>query len=376
MQDNLKICHVSFGGHSKMDTRIYHKELLSLKKNYNQLMYVFNEDGEEETIDGIHFYPLNTKKYNKLKKIIFVFFKLKKILLDFDYDVYHFHDEILLFVALSLKKKLKKIIFDLHEDTYLQLRKEYFKSKILSYISASVYQFISLRIYSSLDKIIVTSPKIESRLSRYLLNVDIIPNYPKITVQLKSNLIKSSKFRIIFSGGITKQYSIVNVLDAINDLDVEFYIMGPISLDYKKTLQEHNAWSKTTYLGVLTKERVFEEYAKAHIGVVLFSKKNNQCGNEGCLGNNKIFEYMQMGLPPLVTNQRIWLDIIEKNGAGICVEPDNINQIKESVKLLIESPNLLNEMSVNSIQLIESKYNWEKLEHILFSIYEKFEGIV
>ena len=66
--------------------------------------------------DNVKIISTNKKFKNRYER----FFKAKKLLkkkcMELDADIYQFHDSDLLSLALFMKKKGKKVIFDAHED--------------------------------------------------------------------------------------------------------------------------------------------------------------------------------------------------------------------------------------------------------------------
>ena len=60
---------------------------------------------------------------------------------------------------------------------------------------------------------------------------------------------------------------------------------------------------------------------------------------------NKILEYMSSGLCVIGSNFPLWKEIIEGNQVGICVDPENPNEIINAIRKLIENPKLVEKMS-------------------------------
>ena len=91
---------------------------------------------------------------------------------------------------------------------------------------------------------------------------------------------------------------------------------------------------------------------------------------EGTLGNTKLFEEMLHELPVIATDFRLWKEIVEGNDCGICVDPNDVNQIKDAVTLLMKEPERAKKMGKNGRKVILEKYNWKSQEKNLFEAYD------
>jgi glycosyltransferase involved in cell wall biosynthesis len=90
------------------------------------------------------------------------------------------------------------------------------------------------------------------------------------------------------------------------------------------------------------------------------------------MGITKIFEYMEYGLPVIATDLEVWKDIVP-NKCGICVNPNNIEEIHDAIKFLVDNPVKAKEMGRVGQSLVKEKYNWNSQEKILFDVYKKYD---
>ena len=58
------------------------------------------------------------------------------------------------------------------------------------------------------------------------------------------------------------------------------------------------------------------------------------------------------------SNFPLWKEIIEGNQVGICVDPENPNEIINAIRELIENPKLVEKMSkkINAVKDIQLEY--------------------
>ena len=88
------------------------------------------------------------------------------------------------------------------------------------------------------------------------------------------------------------------------------------------------------------------------------------------MGNNKIFEYMEAGLPVICTDFEMWKNnIIDKYNCGICVEPGNQEQLKDAITVLVSDHEKAYQMGLNGRNAVLNEFNWVTQEKILLEIY-------
>ena len=83
-----------------------------------------------------------------------------------------------------------------------------------------------------------------------------------------------------------------------------------------------------------------------------------------------MFEYMSAGLPVIASNFPKWKNIINETNCGICVNPENPDEIAKAIEFIMTHPKKAKEMGQNGRKLIEKKYNWsieEKKLNIIYS---------
>ena len=93
----------------------------------------------------------------------------------------------------------------------------------------------------------------------------------------------------------------------------------------------------------------------------------------GTYAVNKIFEYMEAGLPIICTDYDLWKEIVDKYDCGICVEPNNAKQIEEAIQFLISNKEKAYQMGQNGRKAVLLEYNWNTQEKEYLRIFRKYD---
>ena len=114
------------------------KECISISRNGYATYLFVSDDQDDEIINKVSIHNLNIKRYkSRFLKIIFFYKNFLKTIQNSSPVIIHFHDPELLFLGAILKSKGFKIIYDIHENTHLQiLEKSYLpKAKRIFFIN-------------------------------------------------------------------------------------------------------------------------------------------------------------------------------------------------------------------------------------------------
>lgn len=368
----MKLCHVT-SAHSRYDVRIFEKECRSLEKYGYDVTLIVNDDEESEIKDGIKIVSTGFKPSGRRQRMRSSMKYIWEKMQDVNADLYHFHDPELLQLVSKLKKNNKKVIFDAHEDTEVQIMDKewipYFFRKMVSV----AYRTYTRPIFRKCNGIITVTPAIVKKLEKCNENVVMITNYPIIRSSVKErNNEENAQSYIFFAGGVSKQWCHDIIIQALPYLDgIQYKIAGPIEEEYLEYLKMFKSWEKVDYLGKIPHEQVQEYYCNSIAGMAV--NKSSQANREGTLGNTKLFEIMSAGVPVICTDYRLWKNIVEENCCGICVGNNNAKSIAEAIKYILENPQDAVNMGKNGRKAIEEKYNWKCEEKKLLSLYKTVE---
>ena len=167
---------------------------------------------------------------------------------------------------------------------------------------------------------------------------------------------------ISYVGTLGMAHALDKVLDCAKNLEtmknLHFFIVGSGAekgaLEKKK---ERENIKNVTFVGQVSKEEVKKYYAISDIGLVTL-KKDERFKS---VIPSKIFEYMAMEIPIIISVAGETRQIVEESGGGIYVEPENIDQMTEALRFLIQKPEIIAEMGENARMYVERNFDRKEL---------------
>ena len=133
-----KIVHLT-SVHPRYDVRIFHKECMSLSKNWEVALIVADNKGDE-ICQNIKIYDVG-KENGRFNRIFKTTKKVYQKALQLNGDIYHFHDPELLPVGKKLAQKGKKVIYDSHEDMPALLSEKEWITPFLRPLVAKIFTY-------------------------------------------------------------------------------------------------------------------------------------------------------------------------------------------------------------------------------------------
>ena len=351
--------------HRWNDTRVFWKEAISLAKKYELELHI-PADFKFRELYNVKIYGLpRWKKVSERKKIrkeIFERIKKSKA------DIYHFHDPELIFIGLYIKFFMKKkVIYDIHENVARQILNKEYIPKYLRKLVSITYAILEIVVIRNFDGIIVAG---EDILPNYSAKI-VINNYPILSSKKRLPFYKKDN-SIIYLGGITKIRGVENIVKALVFIKkkygkiIKLKLVGKFDDKNYETFLLEKYSNFIDFRGWLTQKEAYEETNKSRIGMVLYLPYPNHY----FLRSNKVFEYMECGIPVIYSNFPDWKEKLDNLKVGLSVDPQNISKIAKKIMKIYFDEDMQNQMGKEGKVAINTKFNWSVEEKKIIEYYE------
>lgn len=371
-----KVVHLT-SAHSRYDDRILWRECRSLCERGYDVTLIVNDAQENETLDsGIKILSTGFVPRGRRQRMTTGVSKVYELGVAQDADVYHLHDPELLRIALRLKQKRKKVIFDSHEFYGEQIKsREYIPTIVRSFIAGS-YHVYETYVCKRLDGVIVPAlydgKETFSGRAKRIAHVNNCPRrseYGTTTIPAYAE-----RKGVCYSGGLSENRGITNLVEAGKKAGAKILLAGRFSSTaYEKQILDGASSDEVEYIGYInSREDVFSFYAHCAIGVGLLIDDGQYGKMEGL--PTKVYEYMAAEMPVLISDFPYNRKIIEKHRFGLVANPTDVEDIAAKTTWLLEHPKEAEEMGKNGKRLLEEQFTWERAaEPELFSLYQEVE---
>lgn len=364
----IKICHIT-SAHPKEDVRIFHKECVSLAQaGYNVTLV---QQGDTYEKNGVLLAGFGEIPSNRIMRILYGAKIAYRKALEVDADIYHLHDPELLPYGLKLKKKGKKVVFDSHEFYAEQIKHKRYIPGFLRPMVAKLFDRRQKRIFRKIDGLVfpclVEGQNPFAGCCEHIAMVNNVPMLQELYDRYDPTAAKKKR-SACHLGSLTHNRGITHLVEAAALTDCTVYLGGIFeSQEYEATVKSLPGFSHVTYLGHLNRQQVLSTLQQSQIGIATLLN----VGQYDKLWNlpTKVYEYMALSIPCVLSDTPYIRQAAEKYQFGICVDPADPKQIAAAITYLLDHPEEARQMGENGRRAVKEEFNWGIEEKKLFALY-------
>ncbi|MDZ7741829.1 MAG: glycosyltransferase family 4 protein [Bacteroidota bacterium] len=361
------------------------------------LCYTRTNKKTTEQYKGISIYrvPISRLKYKfKALSLSFPLYfnfwkkKLEKQVRKEKYDVIHFHDLPLAKPCIEIAKKYSiPVIGDYHENRP-EIMKMYhhvttFPGKLL--ISTSKWEYFQKEYSPKLDQLILVTREAKDyyHSNFNILNdkINVVANYPVLSDILESKIDGGiiqryqKKFMILYFGDTGTRRGTLTLIEAAfqlrNEHEYHFVLIGT-SREQKQLTKKVKelGLSNIELLGYVPFQKAVSYIAASKAGVCPFLRNIHHDTTYA----NKLFQYMALGKPPIVSDCPSQVNVIKESHAGLIFKAGNVNELVDRISALKKDKKLYDSLSDNARTSVREKYHYKTAERNLLEAYKKIEN--
>lgn len=281
-------------------------------------------------------------------------------------DIYTANDlDTLLGVYCAAKLRRKKIVYDSHE-YFTEVPELIHNPK-----AKKVWTAIEKWIFPKLTHVMTVCKSIADIYSeKYNVPVQVVRNVPfSKKTEINSVQINGiSKPIILYQGAVNVGRGLELMIEVMKYIDFAQFVIigsGDILHDLQKTVKNENLEDKIFFTGRIHFSELPAYTASASLGISL---EENLGKNYEFALPNKIFDYIQMNIPLIVSDLPEMKRIIEEYKCGEIVYNRNPEIIAQQIQKLIINSDQRN-MYIENTKRAAKELCWDKEKEILLKVY-------
>ena len=312
--------------------------------------------------------------------------KIRKFLFDNNIEAIHIHDIRIAESVFNVNKKMKlPVILDLHDNMpenmkfYPHLNK--FPGKYI--ISPEKWKQKEEEFIKKANKIITVSPEfVEEIVYRTKIDAEkilLVPNtirkafYENVIIDREIVKKYKDKFVLLYLGDTHLRRGLQTAISSAVKLskqieNFKLVIVGENTTDIilKKQVKNLNIERFVDFEG-WQNVSLFPSYIKASSICISPLHRNAQ---HDVAYANKIFQYMSLGKPLLVSNAIAQKKLIEKVNCGLVHKEKNSDDFTNKVLALYNDKNLATKLGENGKDFVRNEFLWEHTSKSLVALYD------
>ncbi|HOE39981.1 MAG TPA: glycosyltransferase [Bacteroidales bacterium] len=263
--------------------------------------------------------------------------------------------------ALASFFRNKKLVYDSHElfTEVPELENKKFKKKIWGFLEKISFKRID-KAYTVCESIA------DFYFKKYGIKMSVVRNLP--TLKNITNKFENRENIIIYQGALNKERGIDIMIKAMQHIkNAKLIIAGSGDLEQELHLlnKDLNLEAKVEFTGKLNFNDLFEQTQRAKLGLSLEQGKSL---NYYYALPNKIFDYIQAGVPVICSDFPEMKNIVDNYKVGISSKISDEKTLAKTINELLDNEQILSNFHQNCIKARE-ELNWENEKEVLKTLF-------
>ena len=321
---------------------------------------------------------------------------LTKIIEQYNIDVIHVHDLPMVKTAITVAKKFNiPVIADLHENypEALKVWRRGIKTwkRALSNLISPVWRWKRLEksILHRVDRIITVVDEAKEHYVKdcgispekitVIMNVEDLNEFDNLKIDYSLVRKYEDNFVISYIGGFGPHRGIDTAIKAMSKVVEEIpdakllLVGGKASKEYegylRKLCKDLKIENNVEFTGWVDFNLVPSYISLSDVCLV----PHLASGHTNTTIPHKLFQYMAMEKPVIVTDCKPLKRIVEECKCGIVVPSGDYNKMAEAIIMLYQNKEYARKLGKNGRRAVEEKYNWRNEAKKLCELYERLE---
>lgn len=184
--------------------------------------------------------------------------------------------------------------------------------------------------------------------------------------------VKQDKKLLLYCGSITFNRGLEKLIESMKYLeDCHLVFMGYGKQEYKaklsKYVENNNIDDRFDFFGPVPSHEVTAYAASADLGVAPIE---NACLSYYYCSPNKVFEYINAGIPVIASSFPELKFVVENYGIGLTFDVVNPKSIAEAARRILDNKELYEQMKEGTKQA-STYFNWENESKTLINLYKE-----
>jgi glycosyltransferase involved in cell wall biosynthesis len=360
---------------------VFWREARGLASRGFDVTLVARRDGTR-VIDGVRVVGLPTYR-SRLVRMTWGVARAFSIALKSGAELVHVHDPELIPLLIPLRLAGKKVVYDSHEWLSRQVAAKHYLPGPVRRAAAVFARGLEWAVGRIAHRVVTVNPACASVFPA--TKVSIVANYPERARfpyltggpdgAGSGSRADSAPGRVpefVYVGGITLTRGLREMIAATtlvaHDTPVRFHLAGrfsPASLE--QSIQTEPGWENVDYVGLVPHNEVAEHLRGAVAGLATLLPTPNHLISSPI----KVFEYMAMGLPVIMSDFPQWRQLLGGVECVLFVDPARPEQIATAMRELLADPERRARMGEIARQAVLEKFVWEKQLDNLVDAYRR-----